>query len=76
MMFKVGQKVRFVDADAHERSPKFYPPVGTIGIVMEIDLDDMALVDWGIDSGVWGRIDDGYYWWATNRMLEAVDAES
>lgn len=74
-MFKIGQKVRFVDADSHERSPEFYPPVGSIGIVMEVDPDDMVLVDWGIDSGVWGRISGGYYWWAMNRMLEAVDGE-
>ena len=46
--FKIGQKVRFTDADAHEREPDFYPPVGHVGIVMEIDdKNDMALVDWG-----------------------------
>lgn len=75
-MFTPGQKVRFVDADAHERSSEFYPPVGSIGIVVETDPDDMALVDWGANSGVWGRLNDGYYWWAMNRMLEAADAES
>lgn len=75
-MFKIGQKVRFIDAEAHKWNPNLYPPVGSIGIVMEVDPDDMALVDWGIDSGVWGRISGGYYWWVANRMLEAADAES
>ena len=75
-MFKIGQKVRFTDADAHNRKPSFYPPVGHIGIIMEVDnAGNICLVDWGADSGVWGRIGDGYYWWAMNRMLEAVDAE-
>lgn len=75
-MFKVGQKVRFIDADAHERNPEFYPPVGNIGIVMRTGPDDMVLVDWGIDSGVWDRKDGGCYWWTPNNMLEAADAES
>lgn len=75
-MFKIGQKVRFVDADSHERSPEFYPPVGSIGIVMEVDPEDMTLVEWGADSGVWKRGDGGCNWWCMNRMLEAVDDES
>ncbi len=33
--YKPGDKVRFIDAVAHEESKCFYPPVGTIGTVVE-----------------------------------------
>lgn len=35
MKFKVGDKVVFKDAKAHEFSPRWYPPVGTVGEVSE-----------------------------------------
>lgn len=73
-MFKINQKVRFVDADEHERTPEFCPPVGSIGTIMAVDdIEDMALVKWGADSGVWQRGDGDRSWWCMNRMLEAVD---
>lgn len=31
--FKVGDKVLFIDKEAHEQFPRYYPKVGTIGIV-------------------------------------------
>lgn len=72
--FYINQKVKFVDADAHERTPEFCPPVGNIGTIMAVDdVEDMALVEWGADSGVWQRGDGGRSWWCMNRMLEAVD---
>lgn len=74
-MFKIGQRVRFIDVDKHERMPWYYPPTGTIGIIIKVT--DATLVDWGAASeveynGVWG----GYAWWCADYMLEAVDAES
>lgn len=53
-MFKINQKVRFIDTDAHERTPEFCPPVGSIGTIIAVDdVEDMALVEWGADSRVW-----------------------
>jgi hypothetical protein len=73
-MFKVRQKVRFIDENGHERTPEFCPYVGNIGTIMAVDdVEDMALVEWGADSGVWQRGDGGRSWWCMNRMLEAVD---
>lgn len=66
-MFKIGQKVRFIDADAHEWSPNLYPPFGSVGIVMRIDIDvDFPLVKWT-------NTDGDYYLWTLGDMLEAVD---
>lgn len=76
-MFKIGQVVRFIDVEARENTPEFCPYVGSIGVVLDVDdAEDMALVDWNADSGVWQRADSGRSWWCMNRMLEAVDAES
>lgn len=33
----VGAKVKFINNEAHERLPMFYPPVGTEGIVRRAD---------------------------------------
>ncbi len=72
-MFKIGQKVRFVDAEARERTPEFCPYVGSVGVVLDVDdVEDMALVEWCADSGVWQRGDGGCSWWCMNRMLEVV----
>ena len=74
--FKINQKVRFTNAEAHESTPEFCPPVGSIGVVLATDdIEGMALVEWEADSGVWQRGDDGCSWWCMNRMLEAVDGD-
>lgn len=73
----INQTVRFTDTEAHESTPEFCPPVGSVGTVLATDaVEDMALVEWGADSGVLQRGDGGRSWWCMNRMLEAVDAES
>lgn len=73
-MFKFGQKVRFVDAEARESMPEFCPYVGSVGDVLDVDdVEDMTLVDWDANSGVWRRGDGSCSWWVINRMLEAVD---
>ena len=72
-MFKIGQKVRFVDAEARKEIPAFCPYVGSVGVVLDVDdVEDMALVDWDANSGVWQRGDGGCSWWCMNRMLEVV----
>lgn len=71
--FYVNQRVRFTDAEAHESTPEFCPPVGSIGTVLAVDdIEDMALVEWDADSGVWQRGNGGCSWWCMNRMLEVV----
>ena len=76
-MFKIGQKVRFIDTEARESTPEFCPYVGSVGVVLDVDdAEDMALVECGADSGVWQRGDSSRSWWCINRMLEVVDAES
>lgn len=74
-MFKVRQKVRFIDEDRQERMPWCYPPVGWTGIIIEANDDETALVNWGEDSGV-EKCSDGYVWWVGFNRLEAVDAEN
>ena len=43
---KVGDKVRFMNAEAHGCDPWYYPPVGAIGTVLSIDSDDGVYVQW------------------------------
>lgn len=76
-MFKVRQKVRFIDEDRHERMPWCYPPAGQIGTIIKVEGDRAVLVDWGADSEVeYNDMQNGYVWWCVKYMLEAVDAES
>ena len=65
--FKVGDKVVFTNAQKHETISRFYPVVGTIGIVKTIGTgalgENALLVDWSNAEGidVW---DDGTKsWW-------------
>lgn len=72
-MFKIGRRVRFIDADRHERMPWCYPPAGSMGTIIKVCDDETALVNWGKDNGV-DRGDD-YAWWASFNNLEAVDGD-
>lgn len=45
MDFKAGDKVIFTSEMAHERSPMFYPEVGTVGEIIAYDRDS-CLVKW------------------------------
>lgn len=43
---KKGDKVRFLDAEAHETNPQYYPEAGTVGeVAVECD-DGTAAVQW------------------------------
>lgn len=75
MMFKIGQKVRFIDAEAHKEHPEFYPPVNSIGVVKQIANDPPGVMtEWGANSGV-DMCGGEYAWWANLEQLEAVDDE-
>lgn len=54
--FKVGDKVVFTNAVKHEAVSRFYPAVGTVGIVKEIDTGTLGknslLVDWSNAEGI------------------------
>lgn len=57
--YKPGDKVRFIDADAHEKFKDSYPPVGTIGTVIEgEDADDDIYVRWARGTT---SLDDKWY---------------
>lgn len=46
-MIKVGDRVELVDEEIHEAVPDWYPLVGTIGTVVQIDEDyGLLLVEW------------------------------
>lgn len=55
-MLNVGDKVVFTNATKHKAVSQFYPAVGTVGIVKEIDTGTLGknslLVDWGNAEGI------------------------
>lgn len=67
-MFKVGDKVVFMNAEKHESLCGFYPEVGTVGTVVQVEenaTDEYSLlVDWGDAKGinVW-RVNNTKSWW-------------
>lgn len=42
-MYKKGDKVVFIDTQAHERAPHYFPIVGAVGVV---DHKDTAMCIW------------------------------
>ncbi len=67
-MFKVGDKVVFINADKHENLREFYPKVGTIGTVEAIEEkinEKGLLVDWGDAKGVEFGVDGTKSWWCS-----------
>ena len=57
--YKPGDKVRFIDAVEHEKFKDFYPPVGTIGTVVEgEDADGVLYVEW---AGGTTSLEDTWY---------------
>lgn len=57
--YKPGDKVRFIDAVAHQKSKCFNPPVGTIGTVVEGEnADGVLYVEW---AGGTTSLDDTWY---------------
>ena len=64
--FNIGDKVVFANAKKHEAVSQFYPAVGTVGIVKEIDTRTLGknslLVDWGNAEGI-DVLEDGTKSW-------------
>ena len=60
--FKVGDKVVFTNAKKHETISRFYPAVGTVGIVKTIGTgalgENTLLVDWGDVTMSWWCSED------------------
>lgn len=76
MNYEVGEKVKFIDENAHEEDPGTYPPVGTIGTIVDIDPRDKewtCRIDWGEKSGVERNPTyNGCVWWAPNSFIEKL----
>ena len=76
MKYEVGEKVKFIDENAHEEDPGTYPPVGTIGTIVEVDPRDKewtCRIDWGEESRVERNPTyNGCVWWAPNSFIEKL----
>lgn len=63
----VGDKVVFTNARKHKAISQFYPAVGTVGIVKEIDTrtlgENSLLVDWNNAEGIDVWEDGTKSWW-------------
>lgn len=69
--YKPGDKVRFIDAVAHEVYPAFHPPVGTIGTVLRIFGNGILDVQWPTGSTA---MDDR--WDCKPRSVEPVEEDT
>lgn len=69
---KPTTKVRFIDNNAHKSTPEFYPPVGTIGILLQEN--DNLFVDWGKNSGVEKSCGEyEYTWYCEKSQVEVIE---
>lgn len=73
-----GRKVRFINAEAHEEMPEFYPEVGTVGIIVPGSYcpdsclrEEDYLVKW--TKGSTSRMD---VWACGEESLELVEESS
>lgn len=65
---KLGARVKYIRNDNEEAiASGFYPPVGTLGTVIEIDEDSVVCVKW--DNGT----KNSGEWWADYKDLEEVE---
>lgn len=73
----IGDEVMMIEDELHTNYPYHYPAKGNIGVVVQyIFRDEMALVDWGQDSGVDLNEHDKYAWWCSKKYLEKVNANT
>ena len=69
-----GRQVRFINAEAHEELPDFYPEVGTVGLLISpegtsfIDIVDDYVVQWPEGSTSLNDI-----WYCEEDYIELVD---
>lgn len=66
---KVGNKVRFINAEKHEQLPQFYPEVGTIGRVLKVLKYDLG-VEW--EKGTTLQPIEKW-WWCEKDWVEVVE---
>lgn len=72
-----GKKVRFINVEAHDEMPHFYPPVGTIGTIIPgsyysngcFEKEDY-IVEWPKGSTSWMDI-----WACEEESLELVEED-
>lgn len=73
----VGDEVMMIEDELHAEHPEYYPAKGNIGVVVRYSPnDEMALVDWGQDSGVDLNEHDEYAWWCGVKRLEKINANT
>lgn len=78
-----GRKVRFINAEAHEEMPQYYPKVGTIGTIVPVKgtdfeglVDDFA-VQWPEGSTEYAGVGTrGDLWLSDEESLELVEESS
>lgn len=74
-MLNVGDEVMMMENELHTKYPENYPAKGSIGVVVQYSpRDEMALVDWGKDSGVDCNLHGEYAWWCSEKRLGKVNA--
>lgn len=75
-VIKIGDKVKFICEEAHTEMPTWYPPVGTVGNVIEVDDEDPndigIHVAWPEDCGVAPSGKNVYEWWCNLKNVEIV----
>lgn len=67
--FNIGDKVRYLGSKEDKEFPQYYPPIGTIGTIVEVDDDGTLLVDWGNV----GTVEQPYTWWVNHKRIELVE---
>lgn len=73
----VGDEVMMMEEELHAKFPENYPAKGSIGVVVQYSLrDEIALVDWGQDSGVDLNDNNEYAWWCGEKRLAKVNANT
>ena len=78
--FNVGDKVIFINAQKHKSHGRYYPAVGTVGTVVDIDehpIEDFGLlVNWGDAKGVdvW-QADGTKSWWCNEADVKPYACE-
>lgn len=76
-MFNAGDKVMMIEDGLHAKYPENYPAKGSIGVVVQYSpCDEIALVDWGQDSGVNSNLEGKYAWWCDEKRLAKVNANT
>lgn len=69
--FDIGDKVKFINPTEHQEWPKFYPEVGTVGKILDIDEYNYFLVQWPegtVEENA--KYHGDYSWWVRDDSVE------